>query len=215
MNFGMKMPAAAKDGENEDEEEAQSEEDDEETRASEEDEEERNEGNGHENWEGIGRPDTWSVRNQKNDGDLDGLLVHGEVNIPKPHQNGKITKWLKKIYKNSRGFELGTFDPALLSTVWKEQSTNWDAIAMGYIEDIISLVHRFTVELLSKICQDEHVRRGLNSALLEKLMERYKKSIDHTNFVLTVERYGTPMTSNHYFADSLGKSSVLFSLRNP
>ena len=223
MDFGMHEPVTAdeykKDNEEEDDSEsgedheegeeeqgeAQSEEDDKESVTSESGGEGDGRGGG-EKWEELESPQSLSVRYRGNDTELEDILVHGEVHVKVPKRAGKIARWLKKIYETSQGFELGTFDPALLSTVWKAQSANWNAIAMGYIEDIVSLVHDFTVELLSKICQDEHIRRGINSVLLEKLMEKYKKSIDHTKFVLTVERYGTPMTNNHYFADNLEKS---------
>ena len=76
---------------------------------------------------------------------------------------------------------------------------------MEYVEDIISLVHSFTVALLATICKDLRARQALHSILLDQLTDRYKKSIDHTKFLLTVERSGTPMTMNHYFADNLEK----------
>ena len=132
-------------------------------------------------------------------------LMHDYTRVPDPKESG-IKEWLAAVYKTSQGFELGTFDPALLPIVWKKQSRNWDTLAFAYIEDIIAIVHRFTVTLLSKICKDERIRRGLSSILLEELAERYKKAIDHTNYLLTVERLGTPLTTNHYFADNLEKS---------
>ena len=135
-------------------------------------------------------------------------LMHDNASVPEPKESG-IKEWLATVYKTSQGFELGTFDPALLPIVWKKQSKNWDTLALAYIDDIIAIVHRFTVTLLSKICKDERVRRGLTSILLEELTERYKNAIDHTNYLLTVERSGTPLTTNHYFADNLEKSWVL------
>ena len=145
------------------------------------------------------------VRYQGDYAELEDILLHTQICIPKPQQAGKIMPWLMEVYKASQGFELGTFDPALLSTLWKEQSANWDELTMGYIEDIVSLVHHFTVELLSKICQDQCTRDGLHCVLLDKLIDRYRKGIDHARFVLTVERLGTPLTHNHYFADNLEK----------
>ena len=144
------------------------------------------------------------VRYEDHHRELDDLM-HDYIMVPDPKESG-IKEWLAAVYKTSQGFELGTFDPALLPIVWKKQSRNWDTLALAYIEDIIAIVHRFTVTLLSKICKDERIRRGLSSILLEELAERYKKAIDHTNYLLTVERSGTPLTTNHYFADNLEKS---------
>lgn len=144
-----------------------------------------------------------SVRYEKIHAELDDLMQDFSL-IPLPKVFG-IKKWLESEYKSSRGFELGTFDASLLPIIWRKQSVNWEALALGYVEDIVSLVHSFTVDLLAKICKDPRARQGLHSVLLDQLIERYKKSIDHTKFLLVVERSGTPMTTNHYFADNLEK----------
>lgn len=81
-----------------------------------------------------------------------------------------------------------------------------DDLALGYISDIVSIVHGFTQDLLHAICKDERILNGLSDILLDKLTERYRKSIDHTRFILSVERSGTPLTTNHYFTDNLEKS---------
>lgn len=147
--------------------------------------------------------DQKSVRYEKNHAELEDIMQDDSM-IPPPKPLG-IKQWLENVYKKSRGFELGTFDAHLLSIVWKQQSVNWEALALGYVDDIISLVHTFTVDLLAKICKDPRARQGLHSVLLDQLIERYKKSIDHTKFLLVVERAGTPMTMNHYFAENLEK----------
>ena len=144
------------------------------------------------------------VRYEEHDRELDELM-HDDTSVPEPLESG-IKEWLAAVYKSSQGFELGTFDPALLPIVWKKQSKNWHTLALAYIDDIIAIVHRFTVTLLSKICKDERIRRGISSVLHEELAKRYKKAIDHTEYLLTVERSGTPLTTNHYFAENLEKS---------
>lgn len=126
-----------------------------------------------------------------------------------------ITRWLREVYENSRGFELGTFDASLLPIVWKKQSANWDKFALGYISDIVSLVHDFTLKLLDSICREKRVLRELQSVLTDKLIDRYKRALDHTLFILAVERAGTPLTNNHYFAANLEKryGELIFFLR--
>lgn len=143
------------------------------------------------------------VRYEKNHADLEDIM-HENLQILPPKIFG-IKAWLESVYRNSRGFELGTFDASLLPIIWKKQSANWEALALGYVDDIVSLVHSFTVNLLAKICKDPRARQGLHAVLLDHLIERYKKSIDHTKFLLNIERSGTPMTMNHYFADNLQK----------
>ena len=144
-----------------------------------------------------------TVRYEKNHEDLEDIMQEDSL-IPLPRLSG-IKRWLENVYQSSRGFEMGTFDASLLPIIWRKQSANWEALALGYVDDIVSLVHKFTLDLLAKICKDPRARQGLHSVLLDQLTDRYKKSIDHTKFLLVVERSGTPMTMNHYFADNLEK----------
>ena len=112
---------------------------------------------------------------------------------------------LEEVYKSSRGFELGTFDASLLPIVWKKQSLNWEALALGYLSDIVDIIHTFTMELLAGLCGDDRVSREVSNILLDALLERYRTAMDHTRFLLKVERDGTPLTTNHYFAENLEK----------
>ncbi|KAF2670865.1 dynamin GTPase [Microthyrium microscopicum] len=117
-----------------------------------------------------------------------------------------IIPWLTNVYKGSRGFELGTFDSSLLAMTMKTQSSNWEAIAMGYIKDVISMAHRFIKTLLGLVCPDRRVQDGLLSVLMDGLFPRYQKALENVRFLLHVERRGTPATLNHYFNDNLQKS---------
>jgi len=116
-----------------------------------------------------------------------------------------ILIWLTKVYTDSRGFELGTFDSSLLAMTMKTQSSNWEPIAIGYIKDVIVMAHEFISDLLNLICPDSRVRDGLMSALMDGLLAKYKRALDHVHFLLHVERTGTPATLNHYFNDNLQK----------
>ena len=117
-----------------------------------------------------------------------------------------IMPWLKAVYKSSRGFELCTFDVSLLPIVSKKQSINWEPLALGYVSDIVDIVHTFTMDLLAALCDDVRVSRELANVLLDGLSQRYRRAMDHARFVLRVERDGIPLTTNHYFAENLQKS---------
>ena len=147
--------------------------------------------------------DQYPVRHKGSEPDLDDIL-HEDCSVPMPKPTG-IIPWLEHVYKDSRGFEMGTFDASLLSVVWKKQSDNWDDLALGYVSDIVSLVHRFIYALISAICDDQRVQSALMSTLMDGLTDRYTKSIDHAKFVISVEKDDTPQTLNHYFADNLEK----------
>jgi hypothetical protein len=136
--------------------------------------------------------------------DPDGLdeLPEVEKIILNQPQDG-ISKWLTSVYLTSRGFELGTFDGALLAMTMKIQSAKWETIAMSYIKDIISMAHTFIQDLLRVVCPDHRVREALMSVLLDELLAKYKAALDFVSFLLQVER--TPATLNHHFADNLHK----------
>jgi hypothetical protein len=141
--------------------------------------------------------------------DFDGLdeLTARANSIPdEPASN--IMPWLTKVYKTSRGFELGTFDSSLLAMTMKTQSSNWEAIALGYIKDVISMAHMFIKVLLGLVCPDRRVQDGLHAVLMDELFAKYQEALDHVRFLLHVERYGTPATLNHYFNDNLQKRYV-------
>ncbi|KAL8941287.1 MAG: hypothetical protein Q9216_002348 [Gyalolechia sp. 2 TL-2023] len=148
-----------------------------------------------------------SVRYIENGSDIADLMHEGKK-VVGPGETD-ILAWLQEVYESSRGFELGSFDASLLPIVWKKQSANWDNLALGYISDIVALVHNFVLQLLTVLCEDQHIRTGIYSTILEYLIERYKKAIEHARFILNVERSDTPLTTNHYFADNLEKRSNL------
>ncbi|KAF2201796.1 hypothetical protein GQ43DRAFT_370585 [Delitschia confertaspora ATCC 74209] len=132
-------------------------------------------------------------------------LVSTKETIPREAENN-IFGWLKTLYQESRGLELGTFDSSLLAMTMKTQSAHWDSIAKGYIMDIISVTHAFIKSLLQLICPNRQVRDGLMSTLMDSLTQKYSKAIKQTEFLLQVERMETPVTLNHYFNDNLEKS---------
>lgn len=144
-----------------------------------------------------------SLRYVDNPSDIEDLMHEGKRVSPPREPN--ILAWLRRVYNDARGFELGSFDASLLPTVWKKQSANWENLALGYINDVVALVHTFILTLLGEICGEEHLFRGVYDVMFDYLMERYKKAIEHAKFVLNIERSGTPMTTNHYFADNLEK----------
>ena len=127
--------------------------------------------------------------------------------VSQPLRDG-IFDWLRTIYRESRGFEIGTVNPSLLAIIMKEQSRKWEQIALGYVADLIVLTHSFVNNLLDEVCPTRRVREGIRSLLGEELSIRYKAAIKHVEFLLEVELNGTPSTLNHYFNDNLQKRYV-------
>ena len=140
--------------------------------------------------------------------EIEDLVVHGR-HLSEPLASKNIGAWLTETYNTTRGLELGTFDPSLLATVWQQQSSDWEDIALGYISDVVTMAHEFTVDLLKHMRLGDRVRKGLLGVLRDSLVDRYEKAIGHTKFLLKTERKGTPITMNQYFAENLEARHVL------
>lgn len=138
--------------------------------------------------------------------DLDDLtdILHPSGRLSHPLSHG-MKGWLSKIFQGNRGFELGTFNATILATAMNRQCFKWEDISLGFISDVIVLVHKFIDSALASVCSDSDIREALVGKLSDKLFERYKKAIINTRFLLEVESSDTPMTVNHYFNDDLQK----------
>lgn len=144
-----------------------------------------------------------AVRTTENHSDLEEIL-YDQVHLDEPEEDG-VLDWLKDLHESSRGFGLGMPDPSLLAITMRKQSFKWTGLALGYISDIVTIAHTFICDLLEIVCPDERVRAGLLSRLAENLLAKYKKAYSFAEFLLDVERSGTPTTLNHYFNDNLEK----------
>ena len=136
--------------------------------------------------------------------ELSGVL--SGASEPAGSKSTGIFEWIRDQYKASRGFELASFNPAVLAGLWKSQSWKWEPITFGHIDKVILVVHRFVIGLLNLICPDKRVCSSLLAVLEDELHERYRRAIVHANFIIGVERSGTMITLNHYLSDNLEKA---------
>ncbi|KAF7527979.1 hypothetical protein PCG10_001913 [Penicillium crustosum] len=146
---------------------------------------------------------SWEPTRNTSVDDLDDIL---HVSEPvEPSIKLGILAWIEGVYSNSRGFEIGTFNHTLLSTLMKKQSIKWSVLAWGYISDIISVVHAFIRKALEVVSKDTQMSSKIISLLMDDLVEKYKHAMSTVEFLLRIEREGTPVTLNHYFNDNLEK----------
>jgi hypothetical protein len=121
-----------------------------------------------------------------------------------------IVEWIESVFRNSRGFEIATFDPSLVSMMMKEQARKWEALALGYISDIICLIHSFILRLVQHIAAEHAgVSDRLSSLFLDKLRAKYEAALQHAAFLLKVELEGIPATYNPEFKEELTEWFVL------
>lgn len=150
-------------------------------------------------------PEKRSFHTRKEE-DLEELLdiLHPQESLSFPRSDG-MSDWLREVFRENRGFELGTFNPSILATTMKRQSSKWMGISMGYISDAIVIIHRFIAAAVASVCGDYDVQKALLDTLSEDLIKRYNNAIDSIEFLLNVENGCTPMTLNHYFNENLQK----------
>ena len=123
--------------------------------------------------------------------------------------NDSIMTWIKKVFESSRGFVLGTFEPAILPLLFKDQTLRWRDLAMTYMNSVIFHVHKFCKKLLSSLCPDDRVRRNLWSLLVEELISVYRRTVAHLGLILDTERLGNLTTLNFYFTENMDKARSL------
>lgn len=129
-------------------------------------------------------------------------VIHGNIFLCEPDSRS-IQAWLKEVYRNAWGFEIGTLNSSLLRVTMKRQAVKWRDLALGYIADVVTMVHTFVVDLLSVVCPIERIRSGIMSLLIDGLVDQYKSAILHVEFIIETELNGTPATLNHNFTDNL------------
>ncbi|KAI9785813.1 MAG: hypothetical protein M1835_003243 [Candelina submexicana] len=122
-----------------------------------------------------------------------------------PHHSMDILSWIEFEYKSFRGFELGTFNPSILPTLFQELSMRWEDLVGTYLANIIASTHHFCNTLLARLCTEERVLAALWSLLIDELLHRYRKMVAHVQFILQTERSGNLLTTNHYFHETLDK----------
>ncbi|ODM21998.1 hypothetical protein SI65_02842 [Aspergillus cristatus] len=88
-----------------------------------------------------------------------------------------IYEWLTNVFCSSHGFEMGTFNPSLLATTMRKQSAKWPNFMLGYISDIITIVHWFILTALEVACVDQRVSRRLKAWLMDNLLSKYQDAI--------------------------------------
>ncbi|KAL4912669.1 P-loop containing nucleoside triphosphate hydrolase protein [Aspergillus aurantiobrunneus] len=131
-----------------------------------------------------------------------GEVIPEQVPVTYPLK-GKIEPWIKSLYLSSRGFEIGTVSPTLLSAIMKTQSSNWPAIAHDYIADVITMVHKFVLRALELACPEPKVRTRLLTVTMDNLLAKYSRALEQVDFLLRIERTGRPNTLNKRLAENL------------
>ena len=117
-----------------------------------------------------------------------------------------IYDWIRKTYRDSRGSELpGTINPAVMETLFYQQSAGWEPIASTHLEEVLNVVASYNEAILEHLIVEEDVRVRLCANLMQQWATCAEEAKSQLNQVLDDER-GILQTVNHYFADALQKA---------
>lgn len=122
---------------------------------------------------------------------------------PKRMSQADAMEWVRKLLVRSRGRELpGSFNPLLVSELFRDQSRPWERIVREHVESIWMASKGFLESLLNFITDGDTFgtlfAHWIDPILTEKF-EKANEKLDH----LLIDRERHAITYNHYYTESL------------
>ncbi|KAF7879541.1 hypothetical protein EAF04_000736 [Stromatinia cepivora] len=114
-------------------------------------------------------------------------------------------QWIRQIMIKNRGQELqGNFNPLIIGELFREQSVNWERLAIDHVEDVARVCERFLDQLLKEKCPKDVKARIWSSRILDALKARRKAAFRELELIMEDTR-GFPINYNHYYTDTIHK----------
>lgn len=140
--------------------------------------------------------------------------VSGEIDPEYASPGGRdhqtpVQYLIRKLYRESQGAELpGTFNPALLETLFRELSRKWKDIAMEYIRHVSETVTIYHASALEEFISDtdDDVRRKLSSRLDPHQRAAEDKALQELRNLMKDEQGGVLQTVDPTFAETLAQT---------
>ena len=118
----------------------------------------------------------------------------GVFNSAPSFRNSELMELIRTTLETTRGWELpGSFDPLLISPIFKQMSSKWIGMAQTHAEGVWQLSKRFLEILLSKYCDMDTCTKIFNEVIDHDLEERRKRVRSK------IEELATPYTKGHVF----------------
>ncbi|KAI2626030.1 hypothetical protein GGS26DRAFT_592808 [Hypomontagnella submonticulosa] len=114
--------------------------------------------------------------------------------------------YIKNIYLNTRGQELGMFGNFMLPTTFRDQSQKWKRLTMVHVSNAILVVHDFIFQAIRATCPDDKVRSRLFQLLIDDFLDCSRCAINYAESILHNECGGKTNTCNPQFAELLGQT---------
>lgn len=132
--------------------------------------------------------------------ELSGIVVeHSEID----ESQDNIMEWIEQLYFQSRGMDLGTFSPDLLSVAFREQSRQWEQMVRVYMGEVVRLIHHFMTKALRAVCADDDITKEIWSAIIDAVLQRYKMGVSQAMLLVEVEQCQHPFTLNCSFNEEV------------
>lgn len=112
-------------------------------------------------------------------------------------------EWVRKLLVRSRGRELpGSFNPLLVSELFRDQSRPWERIAREHVHDIWIASRTFLESLLSILADQDTFGSLFTHWVGPVLTERFTKANERLDHLL-IDRERHAITYNHYYTEVL------------
>jgi hypothetical protein len=113
---------------------------------------------------------------------------------------------VKSLMRRNRGRELpGTWNPMIISELFRDQCQPWKKIVGGCIAEIIRAVHQVINDILEHVSvgeTTEGIRRDIINAKMEILTQNLQEKVSE---ILNPHYSGHPITYNHYLTATVQK----------
>ena len=123
-----------------------------------------------------------------------------------PITRDKFIDHIQHLMKRTKGRELpGTFNPMIVSDLFLEQSTPWEAIARSHIDKVWKAAKEFLGHAAAYVA-DATTSKALFQTIFEPALNQLLETlIEKTTELLTPHQNSHPITYNLYFTDTLQK----------
>ena len=116
---------------------------------------------------------------------------------------GEALEWVRQVLMRTRGRELvGNFNPLLVGELFWEQCSNWNRLAVNFLDDVDEVCNRFLAILLADKCPKDIVSRLHASLIRDALRARKDEALQELRHIIEDTRY-YPINYNHYYTDTL------------
>ncbi|RAQ51133.1 dynamin GTPase [Aspergillus flavus] len=139
-------------------------------------------------------------------------ITDGDESEPVSRQQVLVTReeyiqHIQNVLKHTRGKELpGTFNPLIIGELFREQSSQWEAIARGHVTTAWNIAKDFVRAVVLHI-GDITTAKGLLREIVDPRFDQLLRDLQQrTSELLQPHQQGHPITYNHYFTENLQKA---------